>query len=86
MSGTQLNCDVTALEVGAGKMQSCDEMSLVFFFATGCLVSNLAGKNPESDPWVRNCSSLSVGSFSLSFFLSFFLSFVTGQAFISITG
>ena len=39
-------------------------MSFVFFLATGCLFSTLAGKKSISYSWVRNFLALPAGSYT----------------------
>ena len=38
-------CDNTVIEVGSKNCKSSEVMLVVFLMATGCLFSNLAGKN-----------------------------------------
>ena len=47
-------CDVTAIDVGAGKMSGRRADVFVFFFARNCFFPNQMCKNPNSDPFVRN--------------------------------
>ena len=59
-------CDVTAIEkVAAWKYRGLEKMSLVFFLATGCLFSNSAGKNTNTDSWARHYSPLAARSYSV---------------------
>ena len=41
------------------------EISILFFFATGYLFSNPAGKNTDFDPWAKHCSTLPAKSYAL---------------------
>ena len=45
----KLMCDAIAIEVGAENAMSTKEMSIVFFLAKCCLITNSEGKNSYSE-------------------------------------